>query len=471
MCGRYAFAIRPSQVRVNLENQHLHVDDAPPDEGEGAPRQSYNFAPGSRGLVYRAAVPDYGAGPAPGESREQAASAAQDEGSQDNDDDEAAQQDQTNEKTAQKSSTTSTSTNTSNEKTKYILQTMKWGLVPHWTKRDPGYGGMLKTINCRSEGLASPGGMWSSMKGRKRCIVVCQGFYEWLKKGKEKIPHFTKRKDGQLMCFAGLWDCCDYGGKEEKIYSYTIITTESNKQLNFLHDRMPVILEPGSKEMAAWLDPNKYEWSKELQSCLKPYEGELECYPVSQAVGKVGNNDPSFIIPVNSAANKNNIANFFGGGKKATKGETKKDEDETPTKEEPDVKSESEPADAKPEIKSEDEAKDEEEKADVKTENVEHTEDNAPLPISSSKSSPPSAKKGVKREHDDSGELGQSSIEESMEPPAKAAKTEALTGGRKTRSATSNDRGVKRESPRNKSASDGSKKITGFFEKKQEAER
>ena len=39
-----------------------------------------------------------------------------------------------------------------------------------------------------------------------------QGFYEWLKKGKEKVPHFVKRKDGQLMCVAGLWDCVQYEG-------------------------------------------------------------------------------------------------------------------------------------------------------------------------------------------------------------------------------------------------------------------
>ena len=52
------------------------------------------------------------------------------------------------------------------------------------------------------------------MKQRKRCIVLCQGFYEWLKKhgGKEKIPHFVKRKDGKIMCFAGLWDCAQYEG-------------------------------------------------------------------------------------------------------------------------------------------------------------------------------------------------------------------------------------------------------------------
>jgi hypothetical protein len=38
----------------------MSVDDAPEDDSV---RQSYNFAPGYYGLVYRADVPDYGAGP------------------------------------------------------------------------------------------------------------------------------------------------------------------------------------------------------------------------------------------------------------------------------------------------------------------------------------------------------------------------------------------------------------------------
>lgn len=72
----------------------------------------------------------------------------------------------------------------------------------------------MKTINARDDSLAANGGMWNTMKKGKRCIVVAQGFYEWLKKngGKEKFPHYTKRKDGQLMCFAGLWDCVQYEG-------------------------------------------------------------------------------------------------------------------------------------------------------------------------------------------------------------------------------------------------------------------
>lgn len=116
-----------------------------------------------------------------------------------------------------------------------------------------------------------------------------------------------------------------FPGSEEKNYTYTIITTDSNKQLSFLHDRMPVILENGSEEIRIWLDPSRSEWSKDLQSLLKPYNGELECYPVSKEVGKVGNNSPSFIVPIGSTENKNNIANFFSNTKKTAKGEGEKE--------------------------------------------------------------------------------------------------------------------------------------------------
>lgn len=106
---------------------------------------------------------------------------------------------------------------------------------------------------------------------------------------------------------------------EQKNYTYTVITTSSNKQLNFLHDRMPVILDPASEEMRTWLDPSRFEWSKDLQGVLKPFAGELDVYPVSKEVGKVGNNSPSFIIPIASRENKSNIANFFANAQAKSK--------------------------------------------------------------------------------------------------------------------------------------------------------
>lgn len=393
----------------------MPVADAPEDEDV---RHTYNFAPGNHGLVYRADVPDYGAGNRPHDGTQDGING---------------------EETSEEQESAPTTVEDPKE-TRYKLQAMKWGLVPFWTKRNPDYGTVMRTINARDDSLAAKGGMWNTMKQRKRCIVVAQGFYEWLKKngGKEKIPHFTKRKDEQLMCFAGLWDCVQYEGSDEKHYTYTIITTDSNKQLSFLHDRMPVILENGSDQIRTWLDPGRSEWSKELQSLLKPFAGELECYPVSKEVGKVGNNSPSFIVPVASADNPNNIANFFSVAKKSAKGFEEKEEieDEVEIKEKGSV------------VKSDN---------DETRATVEHssTEDNAPLPIPADHAE----KKGIKREHEGTDDEPVAKINKPENIHVSPKKVAQKTPSKKTRSATSNR--TLKGSPAK--SSEGSQKITSFY--------
>lgn len=406
------------------------VAEAPDDDDV---RETYNFAPGNHGLVYRADVPDYGSGGRPYDSEQDP-------------------EDATNEKQGP-------STQLEDPKeTRYKLQSMKWGLVPFWTKRNPDYGTVLRTINARDDSLASKGGMWNTMKQRKRCIVVAQGFYEWLKKngGKEKIPHYVKRKDEQLMCFAGLWDCVQYEGSDEKHYTYTIITTDSNEQLSFLHDRMPVILENGSDQIRTWLDPNRSEWSKDLQSLLRPFEGELDCYSVSKDVGKVGNNSPTFIVPVASAENKNNIANFFANAKKSIKGEEEKKQLKA---EEEDVKEKGFV------VKHEmDEAR--------TTVDLISSEDNAPLPVPVTGTS----ELNLKREHEPDNEGGsqaeclervglerEDKSEDHGERAVKSLKTDSTkspekTPNKKRRSALKN--GTAKGSP---ATSNGSQKITNFY--------
>ncbi|KAG9293209.1 hypothetical protein G9A89_010546 [Geosiphon pyriformis] len=198
-----------------------------------------------------------------------------------------------------------------------VIHSMKWGLIPFWTKNRPDYTTILKSINVRDDSLIDGKPMFLSMKNRQRCIVITQGFYEWLKKDKDRIPYFIRRKDGGLLLLAGLYDSVNFqvdvssvGDNEEPLYTYTIITTSSSPFLSFLHDRMPVIFDNGSEEMAKWLDPNT-AWTPEFASLLKPYEGELECYPVSKAVGKVGNDSPEFIVPIMSKEPNTNIADFF----------------------------------------------------------------------------------------------------------------------------------------------------------------
>ncbi|KAJ5823492.1 hypothetical protein N7447_005832 [Penicillium robsamsonii] len=402
MCGRYALGVRLAYIRQHLQDQGMQVDEAPDDDEV---RETYNFAPGNFGVVYRADITD-----------KRSYNPQQDTDSE--------HQTRTSENEGDVSSNDKTADSTA---IKYKLQSMKWGLIPFWTKRQPDYGSMMRTINCRDDSLIEDSGMWTTMKRQKRCIVICQGFYEWLKKGpggKEKVPHFVRRKDGELMCFAGLWDCVSYEGSDEKLYTYTVITTSSNSYLKFLHERMPVIMDPRSEAMNKWLDPGRKTWSKELQSTLKPYEGELECYPVPKEVGKVGNNSPNFIVPVDSKENKSNIANFFANAK------TKDGPDPSPKKE------------TSPKMKM---VKDEDPRP---TKDSKWSGDNAPKPVPA-----------VKREH-------------SPEPPGATEESKKqkvnpdLTGlspqKKNLRSATHN-------SPMKKSsgtkAADGSQRITSFFKK------
>lgn len=211
---------------------------------------------------------------------------------------------------------------------------------------------------------------------------------------------------------------------------------------------MPVILDPASQEMKTWLDPSRTEWSKELQSVLKPYEGELECYPVSKEVGKVGNNSPDFLIPISSKENKSNIANFFANAKKKEKTE-------------PDVKIEGDSnlpgRDAG--LLEQKIVKDKNEQRT--TQDSEWTEDNAPLPLP-----------GVKREHPPSeadeieGETKRvkttpsPSPKKTLESPTKQT---PVASGRQTRSSTRNPTPSKKKTPTK--GTGGSKPITAFFQK------
>ncbi|ERF73461.1 hypothetical protein EPUS_04084 [Endocarpon pusillum Z07020] len=423
MCGRYALGIRAAFVRHEIQQQGLQVDDAPNDDDV---RETYNFAPGSYGLVYRAEVPDQGVRAEDEQVHHEVSDVeqpAEAEGPQ---------------------AQPPRSSQASRKEYKYELKAMKWGLIPFWTKRSPDYGSMLRTINCRDDSLVENRGMWNTMKQRKRCIVICQGFYEWLKKGpggREKIPHFVKRKDGHLMCFAGLWDCAKYEDAEEKLYTYTIITTDSNKQLKFLHDRMPVILDAGSDEMKMWLDPERNKWSKELQSLLQPYNGELECYPVNKDVGKVGNNSADFIVPIDSKENKKNIANFFASSTKST------------DKQKAGATKENTKVTTSPKIENgEDENRE--------TKDHEGSENNAPIPVPAQEDEDA---KGMKRQHSPDKETSRVKAAKIDQSPRKGKQPGLTPSSRKTRSATSNGTLPKSASP--KKSADGSQRITNFFVK------
>lgn len=109
-----------------------------------------------------------------------------------------------------------------------LVQSMRWGLLPPYTKSVPQYKDTMNTINARADVLLSGSPLWSRPFNKgQRCVVFTQGFYEWQKTSSGKMPHFVgmkgegvgrKGKDGEehgLMPLAGLWERCKIEGEEE----------------------------------------------------------------------------------------------------------------------------------------------------------------------------------------------------------------------------------------------------------------
>ncbi|KAJ3512167.1 hypothetical protein NLJ89_g3677 [Agrocybe chaxingu] len=243
MCGRFALRVDRHQIQ-DLEGYDAEVDEWI-DEEEFIPR--YNIAPRTQVPVIRRRDPG--------------------------------------------------SSQSMNNDSHVVIQTMKWGLVPHWSKFEDK---TLNTMNARSENLVEGGGMWASIKGKKRCAIPCQGYYEWLTKGKDKLPHFTRRKDGRLLLMAGLYDSVVLEGKT--LWTFTIVTTDANKEFSWLHDRQPVFLT-NRDALFRWLDTSSQAWTPELSKMVQPYHDAstpLECYQVPKEVGKVGVESSTFIEPITS---------------------------------------------------------------------------------------------------------------------------------------------------------------------------
>ncbi len=113
-----------------------------------------------------------------------------------------------------------------------LLEPMRWGL--------PGTDKKL-LINARAETvLERP--MFRESFLYRRLIIPAAGFYEW-SAAKEKAE-FT-RPDADAMFLAGFYNL--YGGENR----FIILTVPANISVSPVHDRMPLILEPGVLEK--WL--------------------------------------------------------------------------------------------------------------------------------------------------------------------------------------------------------------------------
>ena len=157
---------------------------------------------------------------------------------------------------------------------------VRWGLLPWWSRDGKG----PQPLNARSETVGAKR-MFSTLLERpdRRCLVVADGWYEWLRpeaKGEPRVPFRYTVDNGAPFAFAGLWD----PGRGEA--SAVILTTEANPVCRPVHDRMPCVL-PGPDGEAAWLSGDVD--AAAARELLLPLEDDrVSAAPANPAVNKAG---------------------------------------------------------------------------------------------------------------------------------------------------------------------------------------
>jgi putative SOS response-associated peptidase YedK len=168
---------------------------------------------------------------------------------------------------------------------------VRWGLIPSWVK-DPKTFSLL--INARGESVIDKPAFRAAMR-RRRCLIPADGFYEWKPVGERKRPYFVRLKSGRPLAFAGLWETWT-GPNGEEMDSAAIVTTNANRALAAIHERMPVIVPPEAFDL--WLDCGKVDAPTAAALIAPAPEGLLDVYEVSTAVNRVANDDARLVAPL-----------------------------------------------------------------------------------------------------------------------------------------------------------------------------
>ncbi len=159
------------------------------------------------------------------------------------------------------------------------LENLKWGLVPSWSKKKE----FKPLINARLETIDEKVS-FKKLIQLTRCVAVADGFYEWKREEKNKIPYYFLREDKKIIYIAGIYENDQF----------CLVTEEASKNILEIHRRQPVILN--EKDVNRYLNI-ELNGSSFLKECKKP---NLEFYEISKEVNKPTNNNISLIQKVSN---------------------------------------------------------------------------------------------------------------------------------------------------------------------------
>ena len=140
------------------------------------------------------------------------------------------------------------------DKTPNVISTnFMWGLIPSWSKDDEI---RKNTLNARIETVEEKPSFKNSINNR--CLIIVTGYYEWRwqdEKGKQKEKYLINSQEDEIFCLAGLYSDWLNPNSGELLNTYTILTSEADKTMQYVHNhkkRMPVMLKKADEKK--WLD-------------------------------------------------------------------------------------------------------------------------------------------------------------------------------------------------------------------------
>lgn len=158
-----------------------------------------------------------------------------------------------------------------------------FGFLPSWAKDRASM-----NINARSESIFEKKTFREAFKSR-RCIIPINGFYEWKKENKEKIPFYVSSSTNKYLALAGIWDEWFDKDLNMKIVTLALITCDANNKLAKIHHRMPVVLE--KQDFKTWLNSSDIQ---ELNKMFRIYESSnINIQEVRKEINKVSFNEAS----------------------------------------------------------------------------------------------------------------------------------------------------------------------------------
>ena len=160
---------------------------------------------------------------------------------------------------------------------------VKWGLIPSFASEPPAYAttyARIETVHTLST--------YKNLLGKRHCVFVIEGFYEFDKSQKPSQPYYFRRTDMGILYLAGLWDTWKDTTSGLVIPTCTMIMQPANKLMGKIHDRMPCVLSQA--DALKWLD-RSLSLNTRL-NLLRPVDDNvLEGWQVDKKVNNARNKD------------------------------------------------------------------------------------------------------------------------------------------------------------------------------------